>query len=314
MLYLLGVVGVAMRFGRVPAALAALLNVAAFDFVFVSPQLSFAVSDVQYLVTFGVMLGVGLLVGQLTAGLRFSAGGIGRAGAAHALAVRAHARALGGAGSFASGGHRRSGRAAAFRRAGRGAAVGRHRPPRGARRAARGLRSERGGLDSAPRSQRGPGDGHAGRAGLALRAAHGPHARARRARARARAAALAAHPRAGAAPGNPLRGKSPSRWSACITSRWRSVPCWTWSPSACATRCWAPSRTTCARRSPRSSPWRNRCRRNPMKPSPPHRRPSCSRPTSCTPWSATCWTWPGWRAASRAAACACGATGSRWKR
>ncbi|MFD2300953.1 DUF4118 domain-containing protein [Paracidovorax citrulli] len=74
MLYLLGVVGVAMRFGRVPAALAALLNVAAFDFVFVSPQLSFAVSDVQYLVTFGVMLGVGLLVGQLTAGLRFSAG------------------------------------------------------------------------------------------------------------------------------------------------------------------------------------------------------------------------------------------------
>ncbi|CAM3535649.1 DUF4118 domain-containing protein [Paracidovorax anthurii] len=74
MLYLLGVVGVAMRFGRGPAALAALLNVAAFDFVFVSPRLSFAVSDVQYLVTFAVMLGVGLLVGQLTAGLRFSAG------------------------------------------------------------------------------------------------------------------------------------------------------------------------------------------------------------------------------------------------
>ncbi|WP_053842796.1 DUF4118 domain-containing protein [Paracidovorax avenae] len=74
MLYLLGVVGVAMRFGRGPAALAALLNVAAFDFVFVSPQLSFAVSDMQYLVTFVVMLGVGLLVGQLTAGLRFSAG------------------------------------------------------------------------------------------------------------------------------------------------------------------------------------------------------------------------------------------------
>ena len=74
MLYLLGVVGVAMRFGRVPAAMAALLNVIAFDFFFVSPRLSFAVSDVQYVVTFGVMLGVGLLVGQLTAGLRFSAG------------------------------------------------------------------------------------------------------------------------------------------------------------------------------------------------------------------------------------------------
>lgn len=74
MLYLLGVVGVAMRFGRVPAAMAALLNVLAFDFFFVSPRLSFAVSDVQYVVTFAVMLGVGLLVGQLTAGLRFAAG------------------------------------------------------------------------------------------------------------------------------------------------------------------------------------------------------------------------------------------------
>ncbi|GKS86862.1 DUF4118 domain-containing protein [Acidovorax sp. SUPP1855] len=74
MLYLLGVVGVAMRFGRAPAALAALVNVLAFDFFFVSPRMSFAVSDVQYLVTFGVMLMVGLLVGQLTAGLRFAAG------------------------------------------------------------------------------------------------------------------------------------------------------------------------------------------------------------------------------------------------
>lgn len=74
MLYLLGVVGVAMRFGRGPAALAATLNVAAFDFFFVSPRFSFAVSDVQYVVTFGVMLAVGLLVGQLTAGLRFAAG------------------------------------------------------------------------------------------------------------------------------------------------------------------------------------------------------------------------------------------------
>lgn len=74
MLFLLGVVGVAIRFGRGPAALAAALNVAAFDYFFVSPRFSFAVSDVQYVVTFGVMLGVGLLVGQLTAGLRFAAG------------------------------------------------------------------------------------------------------------------------------------------------------------------------------------------------------------------------------------------------
>ncbi|VTU13541.1 Sensor protein KdpD [Variovorax sp. SRS16] len=74
MLFLLGVVGVALRFGRGPAAFAALLNVAAFDYFFVPPRLSFSVSDVQYLLTFVVMLGVGLLVGQLTAGLRFAAG------------------------------------------------------------------------------------------------------------------------------------------------------------------------------------------------------------------------------------------------
>ncbi len=74
MLFLLGGVGVAMRFGRGPSALAAFLNVAAFDYFFVPPRLSFAVSDVQYVLTFAIMLGVGLLVGQLTAGLRFAAG------------------------------------------------------------------------------------------------------------------------------------------------------------------------------------------------------------------------------------------------
>ena len=73
MLFLLAVVGVAVRFGRGPAVLAAFLNVAAFDFFFVSPRMSFAVSDVQYLLTFAVMLVVGLITGQLTAGLRFEA-------------------------------------------------------------------------------------------------------------------------------------------------------------------------------------------------------------------------------------------------
>ena len=73
MLFLLGTVLVAVKFGRGPAALAAFFNVAAFDFFFVPPRLSFAVSDVQYLMTFAVMLVVGLLTGQLTAGLRFQA-------------------------------------------------------------------------------------------------------------------------------------------------------------------------------------------------------------------------------------------------
>src|SRR5271166_5545603 len=71
--YLLTVVLVAVRYGRGPAALAAFVSVACFDFFFVPPRFSFAVSNVQYLLTFAVMLAVGLIVGQLTAGLRFQA-------------------------------------------------------------------------------------------------------------------------------------------------------------------------------------------------------------------------------------------------
>lgn len=73
MLYQVAVVLVAMRFGRGPAAVAAVLNVLAFDFFFVPPRLSFSVTDAQYLVTFVVMLSVGLIIGQLTAGLKFQA-------------------------------------------------------------------------------------------------------------------------------------------------------------------------------------------------------------------------------------------------
>ncbi|HEX6834628.1 MAG TPA: sensor histidine kinase KdpD [Rudaea sp.] len=67
MLYLLGTVGVALWFGRGPSALAAVLSVALFDFLFVPPRFSFAVSDAQYLITFAVMLATALLVSTLTA-------------------------------------------------------------------------------------------------------------------------------------------------------------------------------------------------------------------------------------------------------
>jgi len=73
MLFLLAVVAVALRHGRGPAALASVVSVGLFDFFFVQPLASFAVSDVQYLLTFGVLLAVGLLIGQLTAGLRLQA-------------------------------------------------------------------------------------------------------------------------------------------------------------------------------------------------------------------------------------------------
>ncbi len=72
-LFILTVVLVGVKLGRGPAALSAVLSVCAFDFFFVPPRFSFAVSDVQYLLTFFVMLAVGLITGQLTAGLRFQA-------------------------------------------------------------------------------------------------------------------------------------------------------------------------------------------------------------------------------------------------
>ena len=69
MLFLLAVVLVAVRLGRGPSILAAFCSVALFDFFFVPPRLSFAVSDVQYLVTFAVMLAVALIISHLTTGL-----------------------------------------------------------------------------------------------------------------------------------------------------------------------------------------------------------------------------------------------------
>ena len=70
MLFLLAVVLVAVGFGRGPAVMAAFLSVALFDFFLVPPRLSFAVNDIQYLLTFAVMLIVALIIGQLAAGLK----------------------------------------------------------------------------------------------------------------------------------------------------------------------------------------------------------------------------------------------------
>jgi two-component system sensor histidine kinase KdpD len=67
MVYLFGVAVVATRWGRGPSALASLLSVAAFDFFFIPPYFSFAVSDIQYLLTFAVMLVVALLISRLAA-------------------------------------------------------------------------------------------------------------------------------------------------------------------------------------------------------------------------------------------------------
>ena len=66
MTYLLGIIIVATRYGRGPSIMASLLSVAAFDFFFVMPFLTFAVSDTQYILTFAVMLIVALVISTLT--------------------------------------------------------------------------------------------------------------------------------------------------------------------------------------------------------------------------------------------------------
>lgn len=73
MIYLLGVVIVALLYGRWPSVLATVSNVVSFDLFFIAPRGTLAVSDVQYLLTFAVMLTVGLTIGNLTAGVRYQA-------------------------------------------------------------------------------------------------------------------------------------------------------------------------------------------------------------------------------------------------
>jgi two-component system sensor histidine kinase KdpD len=73
MVYLLGIVVVSMRAGRGPSLVAAVLSVAAFDFFFVPPQFTFAVSNARYLFTFLVMLIVSLVISGLTVRTRSQA-------------------------------------------------------------------------------------------------------------------------------------------------------------------------------------------------------------------------------------------------
>jgi two-component system sensor histidine kinase KdpD len=65
MVYLVAVVVVALRFSRGAAIFSSVLCVAAFDFMFVPPQGAFTVDDVQYLLTFAIMLAVALVISGL---------------------------------------------------------------------------------------------------------------------------------------------------------------------------------------------------------------------------------------------------------
>ena len=69
MLMLLAVLGVAVRFGRGPSVLAAVLAALATNFLFIPPRFTFAVEP-RYLVTFGGMLAVALVVAALAGRVR----------------------------------------------------------------------------------------------------------------------------------------------------------------------------------------------------------------------------------------------------
>jgi two-component system sensor histidine kinase KdpD len=70
MVYLLGVTWVAFKYGRQMSMIASFLSVLFFDFFFIRPYFTFAVADMQYIITFIVMLGVGFTIAHLTGQLR----------------------------------------------------------------------------------------------------------------------------------------------------------------------------------------------------------------------------------------------------
>jgi two-component system sensor histidine kinase KdpD len=73
MVYLVGVLAIATRSGRGPSILASVLSVAAFDFFFIPPVLTFAVQDTEYLFTFAVMLATAMVISTLTHRVKFQA-------------------------------------------------------------------------------------------------------------------------------------------------------------------------------------------------------------------------------------------------
>jgi len=83
LVYLLAVVLVALRFRRGPVIAASVLNVVAFNFFFIPPRGTFHVEDPQYLLTFAIMLAVGLVISGLVERVR------ARAKAQAALAIEA---------------------------------------------------------------------------------------------------------------------------------------------------------------------------------------------------------------------------------
>jgi two-component system sensor histidine kinase KdpD len=83
MVYMLPVVVIALRCTRGAAIVTAVLSIVAFDYLFVPPRNAFTIDDVQYLLTFAIMLAVALVISRLVESVR------ARAAAQAALEVEA---------------------------------------------------------------------------------------------------------------------------------------------------------------------------------------------------------------------------------
>jgi two-component system sensor histidine kinase KdpD len=70
MVFLLGIVVASMRLGYGPSLLATILSVVAFEYFFIPPLFSFAVSDLRHVVTFTVMFLVAIVISHQTKRIR----------------------------------------------------------------------------------------------------------------------------------------------------------------------------------------------------------------------------------------------------
>lgn len=70
MVYLIGVVGVALQYGRLPSLLATVLSALCFSFFFIEPYYSFKIGEQKHIAVFATLLFTGMIIGTQTSRLR----------------------------------------------------------------------------------------------------------------------------------------------------------------------------------------------------------------------------------------------------
>jgi two-component system sensor histidine kinase KdpD len=73
MVYLVSVVGIALRYGRIPSLIATCLSAVCFNYFFISPYNSIKMAEEKHLITFLVLLITGVIIGAQTSRLRLQA-------------------------------------------------------------------------------------------------------------------------------------------------------------------------------------------------------------------------------------------------